>query len=406
MKKKGILIGILALIIIIFLGILYFNDDTRIYKETVNATYEVLDNTLDKYQNIIGFLNKDKKMSLELNDSKEKFNLDLLLSSRNENIYASLKYHNQDWAYLYTNNTSYLKKNNIYQAFDYEVKECEECSPTSLNTILSNTFSPSNVTSKDLKVILNDLKTTINKSWHQNYITKRKINGNNNTEVLYSYLINKNSFGDLFTKINNNKSLKDNIFKTFPNLLSNYGITKENFNKLKDNDILGTLNIHKINKKVTKIELTIQDGFSLTIDLTKTLTIYYKSNSLSLRSIISPNNSNIVLYSSNNKSLELNIKEQPNSTLLEYNMYNNLNTNKGLIEINKDNVNLKTSKFNLNINYQENNNLTLPENIKSDKMNPKEVEDYWDEFKDVLTENTIFKEVIEYLQDLDVLERG
>ena len=166
------------------------------------------------------------------------------------------------------------------------------------------------------------------------------------------------------------------------------------------------LNIHKINKKVTKIELTIQDGFSLTIDLTKTLTIYYKSNSLSLRSIISPNNSNIVLYSSNNKSLELNIKEQPNSTLLEYNMYNNLNTNKGLIEINKDNVNLKTSKFNLNINYQENNNLTLPENIKSDKMNPKEVEDYWDEFKDVLTENTIFKEVIEYLQDLDVLERG
>ena len=112
MKKKGILIGILALIIIIFLGILYFNDDTRIYKETVNATYEVLDNTLDKYQNIIGFLNKDKKMSLELNDSKEKFNLDLLLSSRNENIYANLKYHNQDWAYLYTNNTSYLKKIN------------------------------------------------------------------------------------------------------------------------------------------------------------------------------------------------------------------------------------------------------------------------------------------------------
>lgn len=345
-------------------------------------------------------------MSLELNDSKEKFNLDLLLSSRNENIYANLKYHNQDWAYLYTNNTSYLKKNNIYQAFDYEVKECEECSPTSLNTILSNTFSPSNVTSKDLKVILKDLKTTINKSWHQNYITKRKIKGNNNTEVLYSYLINKNSFGDLITKINNNKSLKDNIFKTFPNLLSNYGITKENFNELKDNDILGTLNIHKINKKVTKIELTIQDGFSLTIDLTKTLTIYYKSNSLSLRSIISSNNSNIVLYSSNNKSLELNIKEQQNSTLLEYNMYNNLNTNKGSIEINKDNVNLKTSKFNLNINYQENNNLTLPENIKSDKMNPKEVEDYWDEFKDVLTENTIFKEVIEYLQDLDVLERG
>ena len=42
-------------------------------------------------------------------------------------------------------------------------------------------------------------------------------------------------------------------------------------------------------------------------------------------------------------------------------MYNNLNTNKGSIEINKDNVNLKTSKFNLNINYQENNNLTLPE---------------------------------------------
>ena len=200
--------------------------------------------------------------------------------------------------------------------------------------------------------------------------------------------------------------MKDNIFKTFPNLLSNYGITKENFNELKDNDILGTLNIHKINKKVTKIELTIQDGFSLTIDLTKTLTIYYKSNSLSLRSIISPNNSNIVLYSSNNKSLELNIKEQQNSTLLEYNMYNNLNTNKGSIEINKDNVNLKTSKFNLNINYQENNNLTLPENIKYDKMNPKEVEDYWNEFKNVLTENTIFKEVIEYLQDLDVLERG
>ena len=49
---------------------------------------------------------------------------------------------------------------------------------------------------------------------------------------------------------------------------------------------------------------------------------------------------------------------------------------------------------------------TLPENIKSDKMNPKEVEDYWNEFKDVFTENTIFKEVIEYLQDLDVLERG
>ena len=84
----------------------------------------------------------------------------------------------------------------------------------------------------------------------------------------------------------------------------------------------------------------------------------------------------------------------------------NLNTNKGSIEINKDNVNLRTSKFNLNINYQENNNLTLPENIKSDKMNPKEVEDYWNEFKDVFTENTIFKEVIEYLQDLDVLERG
>ena len=39
-------------------------------------------------------------------------------------------------------------------------------------------------------------------------------------------------------------------------------------------------------------------------------------------------------------------------------------------------------------------------------MNPKEVEDYWNEFKDVFTENTIFKEVIEYLQDLDVLERG
>ena len=184
MKKKGILIGILALIIIIFLGILYFNDDTRIYKETVNATYEVLDNTLDKYQNIIGFLNEDKKMSLELNDSKEKFNLDLLLSSRNENIYANLKYHNQDWAYLYTNNTSYLKKNNIYQAFDYEVKECEECSPTSLNTILSNTFSPSNVTSKDLKVILKDLKTTVNKSWHQNYITKRKIKDFKDTPLI------------------------------------------------------------------------------------------------------------------------------------------------------------------------------------------------------------------------------
>ena len=35
MKKKGILIGILALIIIIFLGILYFNDDTRIYKDNI-----------------------------------------------------------------------------------------------------------------------------------------------------------------------------------------------------------------------------------------------------------------------------------------------------------------------------------------------------------------------------------
>ena len=73
---------------------------------------------------------------------------------------------------------------------------------------------------------------------------------------------------------------------------------------------------------------------------------------------------------------------------------------------NSSNVSLAINDETLNINYQENNNLTLPENIKSDKMNPKEVEDYWDEFKDVLTENTIFKEVIEYLQDLDVLERG
>ena len=85
--------------------------------------------------------------------------------------------------------------------------------------------------------------------------------------------------------------------------------------------------------------------------------------------------------------------------------YNFNRKQKFLLEVN--NISAKKITLNLPENSASNDEkFTLPENIKSDKMNPKEVEDYWNEFKDVLTENTIFKEVIEYLQDLDVLERG
>lgn len=68
MKKKNLIISLIILLIIILIGFLLFNDNTRVYKQTINETYKVLNKTLTKYQNIPGFLNKDNNLSLDISN--------------------------------------------------------------------------------------------------------------------------------------------------------------------------------------------------------------------------------------------------------------------------------------------------------------------------------------------------
>lgn len=406
MKKKNLIISLIILLIIILIGFLLFNDNTRVYKQTINETYKVLNKTLTKYQNIPGFLNKDNNLSLDIsniNSPEESLSLNFQLSPTNENIYLDLKFPSSNYTYLYTNHSSYLRKDNAFKTFDYTIKECdeEECPSESLNTIIANSLGTNNVKYETLSTLLKDLKKTINTSFSQNFITKKTITTGSSKETKYSYLLNKNSLGVLVSKIEHNKTLKDSLFNTFGSILSIYDITKDNFKDvLSNSDIAGTFNIYKTKNKITKIEISLQDTFNLTIDLTSNINIYYKSATFNMKSTIGSTTTNITLYSTNSRYLELNITPNTVNTNIDYNIYNGVTKSSGSLQWTKDDITLTNDKLDLKITYKLDNNLSIPSEVTNTNLSNEEFEDYLDNLEQSISNSTILKNLIDYIKDL------
>ena len=405
MKKKQAILIIIILTLIIWGGLFLVSDNTRIYKQTIDKTYEFLDKTLTKYQNIPGLFNKNNNFSLEVSNQKETINLNFQTNPQEEQLYLDLGLANKNYTYLYSHNSSYLKKDNIYQAFDINIPECEECPEESLNTIIANSINTNNASYDSVKTLLKDLKKVLKASLSKNYITKKTITSDNTKQTEYTYLLNNNSLSHIISKINNNKSLKDNLFNTYGAFLSNYDITSSNFNDIfKDSDISGTFKITSVKNKVQKIEINFQNGFSLTVNLLNTPVIYYKSNTLNFKSTIGDTTFNLGLYMTNTRYLELNKTLINNKIIsIDYNLYNGLNKTSGNLKINGHVITLTNDKMSLNLKYSLDNNINIPDDLSSKTISSEELETYIDDIETSIEDSDILKSIISYLQDLDIL---
>ncbi len=126
-----------------------------------------------------------------------------------------------------------------------------------INDIIENSFLTPNINYNILKETESSLKKVMLKSLEKRYITKKNITtsiNNKDTKVTkYSYVLNKSSLTSVINNINNNKSLKDNLFTLF-NYFASAGITKDSFKDIigtKDN--FGTLNIYMIGNRIAKV---------------------------------------------------------------------------------------------------------------------------------------------------------
>ena len=270
-----------------------------------------------------------------------------------------------------------------------------------MNTIIANSLGTNNVQYETLSTLLKDLKKTINTSFSQNFITKKTITTGSSKATKYSYLLNKNSLGVLVSKIEHNKTLKDNLFNTFGSILSTYDITKDNFKDiLSNNDIAGTFNIYKTKNKITKIEISLQNTFNLTIDLTSNTNIYYKSATFNMKSTIGSTTTNITLYSTNSRYLELNITPSTVNTNIDYNIYNGVTKSSGSLQWTKDDITLTNDKLDLKIKYKLDNNLSIPSEVTNTNLSNEEFEDYLDNLEQSISNSTILKNLIDYIKDL------
>lgn len=371
---------------IILLGLILFinlNDKTRIYKNAIAKTFEAVDKTLNKYKKVANPLDKPNNLTLNITSANDTINLSLNKDSNNKIISANAKAIKDNNTILegdiiYQNNKTYLKSNilkTIYE-LNYNFSQCDgtTCDNSiNLNNIIDSVFTTSAFNYNDLNNISKKLRKALLSSLDKKFIDKKNIttlvNKVNTKTTRYSYILNAQSLKKLITKIDKDKTLKDNLFNTFGSSFNNMGITKDNFKDiiLKSKENIGTLNIYTTgSNKIVKVTLNIIDSavYDITINDSSVVVDYKNYDDTNIKVIYNTSTKkiNILYYYDDTNFIELDIdNKSSNQYIIDYIIFDNQTRTTGKVDFNitevsddliKGTINIKGSDLNLYINYE------------------------------------------------------
>ena len=287
--------------------------NNKFKKKKNNNSTIINNNSLLKSKNIINNSHIIKKENTNILKKNSKKNLLNKNNTKNSFVFDVKKSYNSNNKF---NLQIYLKKKKNFQGSggnDYK-KIIEK----NQNEIIN---------SKNMKGVskkFNDYKT--NKSYlYKNYINKtlwgtRLYNANNNTITSNKNFGNKIISSAILFKQNANKTINDNLKKSFPFANNNNILNKSKFSFVYDKGNEKT-SIEKIRAKISEINKFINNN--------KNIRVYnYQTNN--------KNNSIIVNNNQNQKKSRIKKKHEIGSTYLTNNVYNKINNTNNNICINKN----------------------------------------------------------------------
>ena len=342
---------------IVLVGLIVFinlNDKTKVYKNIINSSFDVVDKALKKYKTVASPVDKANTLTATVTSPTDIVNLKLDYSPKDKifNLGATINKDNQaifEGKLIHQDNKTYLKSNVLNNTYEinYSLGACDEngCNENdrNLNDILDSVFSVKTYSYENLNTISKNLRKVLIGSLDKKYITKNNIktlvNNQDMQTTRYSYVLNSLSVSKLVNKINNDKDLKDALFATFGDYFSASGITKDNFKDkiltIKDN--FGTLNVYKTkNNKIVKVTLNIVEGSSFDVTINDDSVVIDYDNNIDASSKIiyntDTNKINLVYYSNEVEAIELEIRNNTsNSYTIDYNLYGENEKNTGTI---------------------------------------------------------------------------
>lgn len=379
-KKNKLIIIIPCLIIILLIVIvLLLNNKVKYFKEVANSTFDIIENINKEAKKIPLFNNNFNDLTLnvkESNDTTEEINSNIHLDYQNKylGLTGSILGNNKkvNGIFTYQDEKTYFNLGNILSdnyEFNYDLTGCnnDKCQDNKyyLSELLSNTLDNINVDNSNLDSI-KDLRKIVVNSFDKRYVDKRKITANKETYTRYSYVLNSYSLQKLVTKVDSDKTLKDTIFNIFGNVLSDLGITKDNFKEalLSDDTNFGTITLNVSKNKVTKVVLNIIDTIEITVNINdKNNVIEFKNESVNGSITVSKENNNIKvkLFDTNSNAIDLDMTLKSDRQVIKYGIYGEktkvLGTLTNTINNNSnDNItgilNIKNGNMDLNIDYQ------------------------------------------------------
>lgn len=375
--------------VIILIGLIVYinlNDKTKVYKDIINSSFDVVDKTLVKYKATVTPVDKANVLKATITSPTDKINLNVNYDPQNKiiNLGADILIDNEtvfNGKIIHENSKTYFKSdilNNTYE-INYAFGACDGtiCDPNvnSINEIIDSIFTTQSFNYDNLNTISKNLRSAIISSLDKKYITKKNvktlINGKDTKTTRYSYVLNALSLNKLVNKINNNSKLKDALFATFEGLFNDYGITKTNFKEkvLEQKDNIGTINIYTNNSnKINKVTLSIVDGGTYEVTINDSSVVFEFNNNDDINGKVIYNTTtqsiNLLYYYNDADSIEFEVKNNgTNSYTITYNSYDNDNKHTGTVDLNiiesNDNhikglIKFKNSDTDLTIDFETN----------------------------------------------------
>ena len=389
-KKKTNNQTVLVLCIIcsiVLIGLIVFinlNDKTKVYKNIINSSFDVIDKALKNYKTVASPIDKANTLTATVTSPTDVVDLKLDYSPKDKifNLGATINKDNQaifEGKLIHQDSKTYVKSNVLNNTYEvnYALGACDEngCNENdrNLNDILDSVFSVKTYSYENLNTISKNLRKALIGSLDKKYITKNNVktlvNNQDTQTTRYSYVLNSLSVSKLVNKINNDKDLKEALFATFSDYFSASGITKDNFKDkilaIKDN--FGTLNVYKAkNNKIVKVTLSIVEGSSFDVTINDDSVVINYDNNIDASSKIIYNTEthkiNLVYYSNEVEAVELEIRNNTsNSYTIAYNLYGEDEKNAGTINFDilesddnhlKGNLKIKSSDLDLKADFE------------------------------------------------------
>ena len=433
-KKNKLIIIISCLVLVLLVGlIILLNDKTKYFKKITNETFATLEKITNVSENIPILTKGFKNISLEVKDNDNTNDtLNVALNVDNTNKYLELKgqvsNNNKETfngSFIYQNGKTYIDEKNILKNtyhFDLDLTGCngnENCTVSEfyLSNLIENSLSDTMADYTKVNKIVKSLKKVATSSFINKYVEVRKITNGSEKQTRYSYVLNKDSLKKFASKIDNNKTLKDDIFEVFGDILNNLGITKTNFKEklLGVDGNIGTITITVINNKINKVVLNITNKIEITLKPNEDNNIMeIKTQDSTNGRIVYNNNTKAIsvkLYDTDSNALELEFTSNNNKLQVDYSIYNETKKKMGTIinttSTNEENtlagtLNIKTNNLNANINYNISTDIKDKTNITNalefNDLSEEEVNNITNNLKDAL-ENGLVNKFFEAIKE-------